>query len=57
MYKIPEIPFDLFSEQMDAWVYEPTGGTLVAPALAKSDFYRNPAGDYEDDSKASLNAL
>ena len=57
MYKIPEIPFDLFSEQMDAWLYEPTSATLAARALAKSDFYRNPAGDYEDDSKASLNAL
>ncbi len=57
MYKIPEIPFDLFSEQLDAWVYEPAQGTLAARALPQSDFYRNPAGDYEDDSKASHNAL
>ncbi len=57
MYKIPEIPFDLFSEQLGAWVYEPVHGSLTARALPQSDFYRNPAGDYEDDSKASLNAL
>ena len=57
MYKIPEIPFELFSEQLGAWVYEPGRGSLSARALPQSDFYRNPAGDYEDDSKASLNAL
>ena len=57
MHKIPEIPFELFSEQLDAWHYEPERGTLAARALPKSDFYRNPAGNYEDDANASLNAL
>ena len=57
MHKIPEIPFELFSEQLDAWHYKPERGTLAARALPKSDFYRNPAGNYEDDANASLNAL
>jgi len=57
MYKFSEIPFELFSEKLPGWTYDSANGTLSARALAKSDFYRNPAGDYESDAEASLNAL
>ena len=57
MYKFPEIPFELSSEQPAAWSYDASKGSLSARALPKSDFYRNPAGDYESDAEASLNAL
>ena len=36
---------------------DPTGETLSARALPKSDLYRNPAGDFLSDEKSSLNAL
>jgi len=57
MYKIPEIPFELESSASESWIYEPTNKSLSARALAKSDLYRNPAGDYESDANASLNAI
>jgi regulation of enolase protein 1 (concanavalin A-like superfamily) len=57
MYKISEVPFPLTATpegSEEAWGYQ--NGILSAKALAKSDLYRNPVGDYEIDANASLNA-